>query len=334
MASVRIDVSVLQAYNAVNDRAKEVSMVISQGMCYFYSEYQEVVHYSKSPVTSSCEFSTTLSTEVLNAIMKLGLLQISVVQSDKQIYRFVLVDTNSRKVLYSVNTILQVCLHESRIEELSRLEVKESVTLRERSIFFRACDLTKVNDKSLNQKGMIFDGGYAWTMGNGYLIYLPDPNKLSFVASVATLRAIQNLRGGDMSFCSDKSYNYCLQGNVILGWRKQRKSSKLPLDYLRYEFKTDSKFDKVLELLDGIKSEISKVVLSLVYGTVTIYSLLGTYIVPIECETYEAPDFLINPVVLRSVLRDCRGPIELKYSKSRIELESEGIHYVMLELQE
>lgn len=333
MASITIDSNVLSAYNIVNDKAREISMIIKNGMCYFYSEYQEVVRYSKSPIVSSCEFSTTLSTEILNAIMKLGLLQISVVQSDKQIYRFVLVDTNSNKVLYSVNTILQVCLHEERIRQLSSLDTGNAQTLRDRNSFFRACELTKVNDKSLNQKGMIFDDGYAWTIGNGYLIYLVDPNKLNFVASVATLRALQTLKGDSMSFCSDRGYNYCLQGNSILGWRKERKSSKLPLNYLQYEFSTKADFSRVLQLLDSIKSEIENIALSMSHGTITIYSLLGTYIVPIECETYEAPDFFLSPVILRSVLKDCKGEITLKYSSSRIELECSLVHYVISGLQ-
>lgn len=333
MASITIDSNVLSAYNLVSDKSKEISMVIKNGMCYFYSEYQEVVRYSKSPIISSCEFSTTLSTEILGAIMKLGLLQISVVQSDKQVYRFVLVDTVNNKVLYSVNTILQVCLHEARIRQLSKLDTNNSQTLRDRDRFFRACELTKVNDKSLNQKGMIFADGYAWTIGNGYLIYLVDPNRLNFVASVATLRALQSLKGDSMSFCSDNGYNYCLQGNSILGWRKERKSSKLPLDYLKYEFSTEANFDRVLQLLDSIKSEIERVTLSVTHGTVTIYSLLGTYIVPIECETYEAPDFFLSPVILRSILKDCKGVIKLKYSNSRIELECSAVHYVISGLQ-
>lgn len=333
MATIKIDSEVLLAYNSVNDRVSQISMVIKQGMCYFYSEYQEISYYAKCPIDATCELSTTLNIEIMNSIMQIGTLQVSVLQSDKNVYRFVLVDSTTERIIYGINTILQVCLHEKRIKELSSIEIKQVKTLRDSQNFVKACALTKVNDKSLNQKGMIFDNGYAWTMGNGYLIYLEDKNNLNFIASVSTLRALLALRGRNLSFFSDGGYNYCMQDNSILGWRKERRSSKLPLDYLQYECEVKANFNRVCQVLDSIKSTIEDVVLSLKHGTVTIYSLLGVYIVPIETEPQNVADFHLSPVILHSILKDCKDKPVLKYSKSRVEIECNGVHYIMSEVQ-
>lgn len=329
---IPVNYEVLSAYaNTVKDKSTYLGFMIRNQKLCIYSELNEITYVSICDARGSEDLSIRLPVETMNALMLYGYIEIIDKERSTGASKIISSYTDTGRLRCTVEIASEFADNEEQIKDFISAITNESYKeIKGVESFNNALSLATIKSKDVGIKGVNFNKGKCFTMGNGFAAYRNDPTDLSLILPTSTLREL-------VRFCKGKSilrlyqhngYNLIFDGRSILAWRRTRASQFMEVPNTDYDVNIQLPVDNITRVFRCIKTEVSRCVINYKTGFIEINSQVGNYEIPLEYINESASNIKINYGIFSEILSKVKEPVRLESNKNNIHiLSSDGTHY-------
>ena len=315
-------------YNTVQEKSTYLGFRITKERLVIFSEYNELLFLSFCSVPGADAMNLRLPVEAMNIVMMEGLLTIEEsVDGDKVV--LINYDNNNKKRCQVEIASEFADDSEAIIMLLDAITSNELTVIDKPGIFYSALKMANIKDKDVNIKGVSFNSGKIFTIGNGFAAYRADKYNLSLVLSTSSLREIVKFcrNKGTVRLYRQKGYNLIYDGVNIIAWRRVRNEKYYPITEIKYELSVNIDVSHIIRALSCIKTEVSKCCLNFRSQCLEVYSQVGIYNIPLYIAGCDLPDTEVNYSLFCNILQNSKGHILLEVSNNTIHIQIDDIDY-------
>ena len=330
---LKIDINVLNAFHTiVKSKSTYLGFIIRNEQLIIYSELNEIYYMALCPIENKDNLSLRLPVETMRCLMSSGYLDIEeATHKDGHITEKLSHYDCSGKLTCSVEIASEFSDTEELIMTFIKAVVDNNyVTVSDPEIFNKALELTKVNSKSVDIKGVEFNNGKIYTVANGFAGFRDDPYSLSLVLSNSSLKELVTFTSGasNVRIIRQGGFDVCVVGTSLLAWRRVRNGHFLDIPEIDYEFKCCLELNSIRQIIDSINTEVERFTISLKDSMIYIISQVGLYSIPISASA-DVNDLDLDYKLFSKLIHTNASIVELEANDYTVHLKINDAHYYM-----